>query len=176
MMKLDRAKIHLIHFIELTWLISRHVHDLILLFPVRNLFKEKWEIKSKGNFRTGITCHKGIIKKRNIPLGQSHSSGSIITPSLVKTPFTCYVPLFSFFFGGGHQRNIKNLISPWLLRFHFCNLMSPWENKMRLAGFHKGSHSALFFQYDLSNRFLEFQKWVFQSRSAPFNLRATYTK
>ena len=43
---------------------------------------------------------KGIIKKRNILPGKSDSSGSIITPSLVKTPFRCYVPLSSFFFLG----------------------------------------------------------------------------
>lgn len=113
------------------------------------LFKQKREIKTKGKLSCVHMRRKGIIKKRNILPGKSDSSGSIITPSLVKTPFRCYVPLSSFFFSW-HQRNIKSLISPWLLRFHFCSLMSLWKNKMRLAGCHKGSPSALFFQFDLS--------------------------
>ena len=112
------------------------------------LFKQKREIKTKGKLSCLHMRLKGIIKKRNILPGKSDSSGSIITPSLVKTPFRCYVPLSSFFFlaSAEHQK----LISPWLLRFHFCILMSLWKNKMRLAGCHKGSHSALFFQFDLS--------------------------
>lgn len=152
-----------------------------LFFPVRNLFtstqakagnqdQRQTFVPSYANMR-----RKGIIKKRNILPGKSDSSGSIITPSLVKTPFRCYVPLSSFFFLG-----ISGTSKAWFhhayLRFHFCNLMSLWKNKMRLAGFHKGSYSALFFQFDLSNRFLEFQKWVFQSfytTQSPCNIYKT---
>lgn len=71
------------------------------------LFKQKREIKTKSKLSCLHMRRKGIIKKRNILPGESDSSGSIITPSLVKTPFRCYVPLSSFFFSW-HQRNIKN--------------------------------------------------------------------
>ena len=151
-MKLDRAKVFFIHFIELIWLISSYVtfrndnfipHALrsiklptfikvplyqtshsrfaswkkkikikpsadeiwsrpnlsSFLFEIYSrLFKQNREIKTKGKLSCLRMRRKGIIKKRNILPGKSDSSGSIITPSLVKTPFRCYVPLFSFFF------------------------------------------------------------------------------
>lgn len=143
---------------------------LSLFFPVRNLFKQKREIKTKGKLSYLHMRRKGIIKNRNILPGKSDSSGSIITPSLVKTPFRCYVSPFFFFFW--HQRNIKSLISPWLLRFHFCNLMSLWKKQNASCGILIPPFSFNLICQIVS---LNSKNGCF-SRSTPLNLRATYTK
>ena len=80
-------------------------------FLFETFLSKSGKSRPKADFRTGFIYRKGTIKKKNeIRRGKSGSSGSmiIITPSLVKTHFTCYVLLSSSssFFFCWHQRNI----------------------------------------------------------------------